>query len=208
MKRGLQKGESMKTVFQKWMAGLGLIVVGAILTTTATAQCGSFDLSKSGSLLHKQSWTNHAAHGLFQQASQSDDAIVGLWKVNFIAVGNEGIPDGVVIDKALAQWHADGTEIMNSSRPPITSSFCLGVWKKTAPFQYTLNHFALGWDTSSNFVGPVNIRESVVLSHDGKSFVGAFTIDQYDPSGNPLAHVSGHLAGSRIEVNTGVSGVL
>jgi hypothetical protein len=198
----------MKTVSQRWLTALGMIVVGAILATTANAQCGSFDVLKSGSLLHKQSWSNPVARGLFQQASESDDPIVGFWKVNFIAVGNQGIPDGVVIDKALSQWHADGTEIMNSSKPPITSSFCLGVWKKTGPFQYTLNHFAIGWDTSSNLIGPVNIRESVVLSHDGKSFVGAFTIDQYDPSGNPLAHVSGHLAGSRITVNTTVSGVL
>jgi len=199
----------MKTVLRKWMAGFGMIAVGLLLTTTANAQCGSFD-TKSGGLLHKQSWMGSDGLGreLFLRTDQSDDAIVGLWRVNFIAMGNQGIPDGVVIDKALAQWHADGTEIMNSSRPPVTSSFCLGVWKKTGAFQYSLNHFAIGWDTSNNLVGPVNIRESVVLSHDGKSFVGAFTIDQYDPAGNLLAHVTGHLAGTRITVTTGVSGVL
>ena len=198
----------MKTIFRNLMAGLGIFAVWLLLAATANAQCGSFDM-KSGGLLHKQSWMGSGSlEGRLLLADQSDDAIVGLWRVDFIAVGNAGIPDGVVIDKALAQWHADGTEIMNSSRPPITSSFCLGVWKKTGPFQYSLNHFAIGWDTNSNLIGPVNIRESVVLSHDGKSFVGAFTIDQYDPAGNPLAHVSGHLAGSRITVSTGVSGVL
>jgi hypothetical protein len=46
----------------------------------------------------------------------------------------------------FSQWHSDGTEILNSSRPPATSNFCLGVWEKTGPFAYKLNHFALSSD--------------------------------------------------------------
>src|ERR1044072_6868291 len=62
-------------------------------------------------------------------------SIVGFWHVDFIAEGNtNGIPDGTSIDSAYVQWHSDGTEIMNSSRDPRTSSFCLGVWKKSGAF--------------------------------------------------------------------------
>jgi len=57
---------------------------------------------------------------------ESDLAIVGFWKVTFVAQGNPGIPDGAVIDFGYAQWHGDGTEILNSSRPPATGNFCLG----------------------------------------------------------------------------------
>ena len=70
---------------------------------------------------------------LFNRASP----IVGFWKVKFISEGNSGIPDGTVIDNGFAQWHSDGTEILNSSRPPATSSFCLGVWQKSGPSSAT-----------------------------------------------------------------------
>ncbi len=48
--------------------------------------------------------------------------IVGFWHVKFIAKGNGFIPDGTVIDMGFSQWHSDGTEILNSSRPPPATS--------------------------------------------------------------------------------------
>jgi hypothetical protein len=45
----------------------------------------------------------------------STTGIVGFWKVEFV------LDDGTVIDNGFAQWHSDGTEIMNSSRDPRTS---------------------------------------------------------------------------------------
>ena len=59
-----------------------------------------------------------------------DASIVGLWQVTFTSKGTSGIPDGTVVDAGYATWHSDGTEIMNSGRPPITGSFCMGVWKQ------------------------------------------------------------------------------
>ena len=83
------------------------------------------------------------------------DGIVGFWHVAFVAQGNtNGIPDGTTIDSAYVQWHSDGTEIMNSSRDPRTGNFCLGVWKRTGAFTYTLKHLALSWDGSGTPVGP------------------------------------------------------
>jgi hypothetical protein len=127
--------------------------------------------------------------------------IVGLWKFQFVAEGNSGTPpDGVVIDQGFATWHRDGTEIMNSGRPPITSNFCMGVWKQTSRDTYKLNHFALSWDASgTNFVGPANIREEVVLDESENSYSGNFTIDQYAPDGTTLlAHIAGKVTATRI----------
>ena len=94
------------------------------------------------------------------RADDSEDAsIVGLWQITFTSKDTPGIPDGTVIDAGYATWHADGTEIMNSGRPPITGSFCMGVWKQVGRSTFKLNHRALSWDTSGmNFVGPASYQ--------------------------------------------------
>ncbi len=94
---------------------------------------------------------------------------------------------------------------MNSSRPPVTQSFCLGVWKKVGGLRYKLNHFAISWDPNNNLVGPGNIREEVALSPTGKKFNGTFTIDQFDQAGNTLVHITGHLSGIRITADSPAS---
>ena len=119
-----------------------------------------------------------------------------------VRVPSSGIPDGAVVDNGFTQWHADGTEITNSFRPPSTGNFCLGVYQQTGSSTYSLNHFALGWDPLGNFIGPVQIREKVTLSHNSNQFTGTFTIDQFNPAGSVLAHVQGQVMGTRITVNT------
>ena len=128
--------------------------------------------------------------------------IVGLWSVTFTSEGSSGIPDGTVIDQGYATWHADGTEIMNSGRPPISGNFCMGVWRPTNRSSYKLNHVTLSWDpTGTMFVGPGNIKEQVTLGHGGNSYSGTFTIDQFDTNGNLLAHIQGNIAAERITVD-------
>jgi hypothetical protein len=73
---------------------------------------------------------------------------------------------------------------------------------------YKLNHFPISWDQNSNLVGVANLREEIFLSRDGKSFTRTFTIDQYDPSGNTLAHLIGVVSATRITVETPASSVL
>jgi len=128
---------------------------------------------------------------------------VGLWKFQFVAEGNSGIPDGTVIDQGFATWHRDGTEIMKSGRPPITGSFCMGVWKQTTRGTFKLNHFALSWDTNgTTFVGPANLREEVVLDESEDSYTGTFTIDQFGPDGTTvLAHITGQVTATRIKAD-------
>jgi len=133
-----------------------------------------------------------SSHGRDWDDDSDHAGIVGLWKVKFVS-------NGATIDEGYATWHSDGTEIMNSGRPPITGSFCMGVWKKTGPSSYKLNHFGLSWDpTGKTLVGPTNIREEVVLGSNENSYSGTFTIDQYDTDGHLLAHISGLVSAQRI----------
>jgi hypothetical protein len=152
---------------------------------------------------------------IFPTSDRSDDPapIVGLWQVTFISQGNNvppaNIPDNAVLDQGFAQWHSDGTEIMNSGRDPVTSSFCLGVWKSAGPRTFKLNHFAISWDDTGTFctpaapatncmVGPANIREEVTVSLRGDSYRGWVTIDQYDTKQNVMAHLTGTVVAHRI----------
>ena len=131
-------------------------------------------------------------------------AITGLWSFAFLSLGNPGIPDGAVIDAGFQTWHADGTEITNSSRPPSSSNFCMGVWDySTDRNKYRLNHWALGWDTTgATFIGPANLREQVRLNTTGNFMRGIFTIDQYAADGKSLlVHLDGTVTARRIGVN-------
>jgi hypothetical protein len=184
---------------------LGFVFV-SMFAVKASAECGDLTKYKFGASLHQQSWeSSQFNRGALLLVADSGDPIVGFWKVTFTSEGTTGIPDGTVVDSAFAQWHSDRTEIMNSSRPPVTQSFCLGVWKKVGGRHYRLNHFAKSFDPNNNPVGPGNIREDVVLSPTGGSFTGTFTIDQYDQAGNTLIHITGEISGTRITVDSPAS---
>ncbi len=136
---------------------------------------------------------------------ENDAPIVGLWHVKFFAKDSAGIPDGTEVDAGYSVWHSDGTEILNSGRPPITGNFCLGTWKKIGYRRYALNHFALAWDpTGTVFMGINNIREEVVVGPLGDRYTGTFTIDIYDQNTNRVARIAGVIKGTRIEVDTPV----
>jgi hypothetical protein len=206
----------------KIMFGWKAVFFATILATTfaplANAQCVSATPYKRSALMLRQPFSmglfNSVAFAPVASAADQDsqgsdnDPIVGFWKVNLISMGNDGIPDGTVLDSGFSQWHSDGTEILNSSRPPAIQSFCLGVWKKTGPSAYKLNHFAISWNPDGTLLGPGNIRETVALSHDHDSFVGSFTLDQYNTAGNLQVHLVGRLEGKRITVGTPVTDVL
>ena len=139
-----------------------------------------------------------------QAAPRSGRPIVGMWHFTFVSLGNGGmgIPDGTVLDAGYQTWHADGTEITNSGRPPMTQSFCTGVWDRSGG-SYRLNHYALSWDpTGTQFVGPTNIREMVSVDASGNAIEGEFTIDQYSSDGSTVvAHLDGTISGERITVD-------
>jgi hypothetical protein len=195
------------TMFKTAVTGtLVMVLLGMVLVSKASAGCGSSEGPKAGAI-QPQSWQGPAQFSpvsVVRVADDegSDDGIVGFWNVKFVS-------DGTLIDHGFAQWHPDGTEIMNSARPAASSNFCLGVWKKIGAFRYTVNHFGLSSDPSTDtLIGPAQIREDVVLDPDADTYAGTFTIDQYDLMGNPLAHIEGKVTATRITVNTPVGDVL
>lgn len=131
--------------------------------------------------------------GFWQGGDDDDAAIVGLWKFRFVAGRDE-------IDAGYVTWHADGTELMNSGRAPMTGSFCMGVWRQIGRDTYKLNHFAMAWDDSgTNFVALVNIREEVKVDRTGKKYSGTFVQTIYSPDGsNVLQQIKGVVSATRV----------
>ena len=201
----------MKALFGIRVLGtLGIVLLGLASNSSASAQCAIPGWNKTGGISPKV-WAGTLSSGKVALASKNEGPggrIVGFWKVKFVSEGTPGIPDGAVIDNGFAQWHADGTEIMNSSRVPATGNFCLGVFEMSGPGSYNLNHFGLSFDPAGNFIGPARIREHVTLNQTADEYTGTFTIDQYDATGNLLVHITGNVTGKRITVETPVADVL
>jgi hypothetical protein len=216
-------GARMKTFTRRAMP---VLVALASLGYASAARAGCIDVP---SLMKGQGHTLSNAPGT--RAIRLDDgekgrhrliddedgpSIVGMWQFTFLSKGNNVapffIPDNAPLDQGYAQWHDDGTEIMNSSRDPATSSFCLGVYEPSGSRDFQLNHFALSWDNTgklctpdagapSCFVGATNIREKVTLNGRANSYTGTVTIDQYDTKGNWLFRLSGNVTAKRVTPN-------
>jgi hypothetical protein len=169
----------------------GLAVLASLaLAPAAWAGCGDYAIKQPAS------WDGKYNGGLFRQTDYEESSIVGMWDFKFFA-------GTTMIDFGYAQWHSDHTELMNSgTRAPATQNFCMGVWKKTGPSRYHLNHFALSYDLSGHLDAKVNIQEDVVVDADGRSYSGSFTIDVYAPAGgNPVQHVDGQVTATRVTAN-------
>jgi hypothetical protein len=146
-------------------------------------------------------------------ADWQGDEIVGMWRFTFSVAGPNG--SQIVVDDGYSQWHSDGTEIMNSgTHAPLTSNFCLGVWKRVGSNKYQLNHFPLAWDaTGAAPAGPVHIIATVTLT-DHDHFSGSFTLDVYNWDGNeivnaegpPVVHATGTLSATRVTIDSKVPG--
>lgn len=155
-----------------------LLGLGAMsFASSASAACGDTKLT------HSAAWLQASAGnlgGLLHQASEGNPgnhSIVGMWSFKMAAAGGFS-------DYGYQQWHADGTEFMNSGgRAPATQNYCLGVWRQVGPSRYHLNHFALSYDNSGTPNARVNIKEDVIVNQSGTTYSGTFTIDVYDPSG-------------------------
>ncbi len=206
---------SMKRTLKAVAAAFAVFAFGTAFAELANAGCADFQPSKKA-----VSWETPASFfgGLSLIRTSSEEEwlqpgdIVGMWRFTMTIAGPAG---PVVIDDGYSQWHADGTEIMNSgAHAPNTSNFCLGVWAQTGPGTYKLNHFPLAWDSSGTAPqGPVHIVANVKLK-DHDHFSGPFTLDVYswdgneivNASGEPIAHVTGTLNGTRVTTETTVPG--
>lgn len=201
----------MKTTYRTLIVAFAGLASALLLGFNANAECGLYRPHVSPS-----SWQPQAAPGYFLKTAfvtggqdsadtTTQPTIVGLWKEHWISKGSEGIPDGTEVDAGYSQWHSDGTEVnVSGMRAPMTGDVCLGVWEKIGPCSYKLNHIGMSYDsTGLNLVGPAVIRQNLTLNDKGDEVSGTFTIDQYDESGNKLAHVQGTIKGTRFTINTG-----
>ena len=179
------------------VAVLSLLVVA--FSATAMASCGdSFNaMATAAASVRSQS----PASQLSVQngpAAASDNAvntsIVGLWHVRF-QVGDQ------TIQEAFQIWNAGGTEVHNPNVDPRTGNVCLGAWKEAAPQTFKLTHRVWSYDSSGNFLGTINLNETLVLGDKGNTHSGSFTLDFYDPAGNFMFEVPGSAIGERISPN-------
>ncbi len=179
----------------KWIMGLAVAALTSLGAGQAMAGC-----SMPGNGGHSPANWHELRGGL-----PFNDAIVGLWKVTFTSDGTAypgPIPLGVETDFGTVQWHDDGTETMVSGgRDPSTGDVCMGVWKRSGPRAFKLNHLALAW-AGGAYLGPAVFHESVTLDRAGNTYEGPFTIDQYAADGTTLLeHIGGTVKGTRVTVD-------
>ncbi len=179
------------------VAALSVLVVA--FSATAMAQCGdSFSgLAAAANSIRSQSQVSHLLVPN-ESAAESDKAtngsIVGLWHVRF-RVGDQ------TIQEAFQIWNAGGTEVHNPNVDPRGGSVCLGAWKEAEHRSFKLTHRVWSYDVSGNFLGTINLSETLILSNKGNTHTGSFKLDFYDPFGNFLQEVPGSVSGERISVN-------
>lgn len=209
----------MKNTIRISCTVLGMLIP-ALLTTNAYAQCGAgrpVHTGLSKGLGHVQLLPVAFLPPWDQDRDRDDrdhgnSVIVGFWHQQIISEGTTGIPDGTVIDDNLAQWHSDNTEIQHTkSRPSLGGNICLGVWEQTGPRSFRLNHFPQVYDaTGTDYIGTIQLQEEITVSPDGKTYKGTFTLDQYDTTGQPVAHghVQGKVKATRITVKSSIADIL
>ena len=133
-----------------------------------------------------------------------DVSIVGMWHAVFTQDTVDEMPvPHTVFDNSVVVWHSDGTEIMNSSRPAQDGNFCMGVWSKTGPRQYFLNH--IPWQGNDPTGSPQDggqLLEGVTLSPDGDHYTGNFKFKAYDIDGKVTVTITGQVTATRITTST------
>jgi hypothetical protein len=198
----------MRTTYLRFVLWMGALALVGTTVPTAMAQCGL-----PTKPIKPAVWQPHygGAHLKLVRAGWDDDepSIVGMWHVIFNGQTLNGEPFSGVVDNSVVVWHSDGTEVMNSSRPAQDGNFCLGVWVRTGRLKYHLNHIPWAGNDPSNAPngignpqGGAQLIEKIMLSPDGNSYTGSFTLDAYDTNGHVTVSFTGMLTAKRITVNT------
>jgi hypothetical protein len=201
----------MQTSYFRFVSWMGAVAIALCIIPGAAAQCGL-----SVKAIKPSGW-QPGYEDAYQRLVLVDQeaSIVGMWHVIFTAQTLNGEPFSGVIDNSVVVWHSDGTEIMNSSRPAQDGNVCLGVWARTGKFKYYLNHIPWqGNDLANapsgigNPQGGAQLTENVMLSPDGNSYSGHFTLTAYDTSGSVTVSFTGMLKAKRITTRTSFADLL
>jgi hypothetical protein len=118
-----------------------------------------------------------------------------------------GVPDPITIQEAFQIWNTGGTEVHNPNVDPRGGSVCLGAWREDRG-TFKLTHRVWSYSTDGVWLGTINLSESVRVTNRGRNQTGSFSLDFFDPDGNPLevpgvhpAHVEGVVVAERIAAN-------
>jgi hypothetical protein len=117
-------------------------------------------------------------------------AIVGLWKFEWRAKGNAGIPDGALLDFGTILWHEDGTEVtVSGGRTPAVGDVCMGAWRRVGHSTFQLTHLAMGYGPPpgppSGYGGLAVLQMKVAVDQDEDTYHGTFTLTQYELKFDP-----------------------
>jgi hypothetical protein len=200
----------MKAMSRVMTMTLSAAAFASLFVSNASAGCGDpSNLQDPFVFPQPLAVGSSTPHALPLDRDYTTASIVGLWKFQFLSLGNTthnpSIPDGALIDFGYSEWHSDATEIMNSgTHAPATQNFCLGTWRQTGVLTYELNHFALSYDaTSGALTNRVNIRETITLDPAGATYTGTFTIQISDSTGTvQVDHLAGTVSGTLITVDS------
>jgi hypothetical protein len=204
-----------------WISAPAMVAVALALMMipNALAQCGlPTRVAKPANWSSSHMGGVRLVQAAFQRSHDDHDdndgepPIVGMWHVIFTAQTLNGAAVNMVIDNAIAVWHSDGTEIMNSSRPAQDGNFCLGVWAKTGRSRYYLNHIPWAGNDPTNAPGGIGnpqagaqLTQQVILAPHGNSYSGTFTLTAYDANGHATVTFTGVLTATRITTNTSIT---
>ncbi len=206
----------MKHLYRVTVSACGLAILATAFAPTASA-CGDFLTSQELAAVQRvmADATNPMNGASLEELARDERAskgghkpsIVGMWKTQFLSVGNTNhspsIADGTQLDFGYSQWHSDGTELYNAgSRPPATQSFCMGVWTQTGSTTFLVNHFAITYDITGVRNGLRNFIEMITLSPGGTKYSGTMVINVYDTSGNQIDHLTAQVNANRVTVDT------
>jgi hypothetical protein len=185
----------MKVTNLNFVKFAACLVLVAGLSASASASCGDSLSALAAGAASVKSQPRPMEQGSPSSADNPfNSSMVGLWHIQF-TVGDQ------TIQEAYQLWNAGGTEVHNPNVDPRTGTVCLGVWKQEGPRgPFKLAHRVWSYDATGDFMGTINLSETVTLGIGGNTHSGSFTLDFYDPSGNFLMEVTGNVTGERILV--------
>lgn len=197
----------MRLNMSRLAQAVGALVVASSMMPSALAQCGL-----PTKPIKPTNWHYKTGDPQMRLVSEGEESasIVGMWHVVFTAHAMNGspIPD-TPIDNAVLIFNRDGTEVMNSGRPPQDGNFCLGVWQQTGKSTYYVNHIPWAANDTTNAPSGIGnptagdqLLEEITLNPDGKSYSGKFKLDAYDMNGHLSVSFTGVLTATRITVST------
>ena len=186
------------------------------LAATANAECGGSLNALAASAVSIRSKMRSELVSSFAPKEQiyspakdnddQDSSIVGLWHINF-NIMPPGAPGPITIQEAFQIWNTGGTEVHNPNVDPRTGPVCLGAWREDRG-TYRLTHRVWSYSPDGVWLGTINLAEAVRVTNRGRNQTGMFSLDFFDPSGNPLevtgvhpAHIEGLVVGERVAAN-------